>query len=164
MKLPLVFYPNPNLNKASIKVDDISGVQKLCTDMIDTMEAEKGIGISAVQVGKNVRVAIISKDADESLDEHLVIINPKIFSASKEMVEKEEGCLSIPDVFGMVERHRKIKLKFKDAQGNEQKIKATKMFARVIQHEIDHLDGILIIDRATEITKGEKELEKKKKP
>tara|TARA_Y100000310_G_C20704417_1_gene833941 strand:- start:12435 stop:12911 length:477 start_codon:yes stop_codon:yes gene_type:complete len=154
MKLPLVFYPNPKLSEASVKVDDISGVQKLCSDMIDTMEHEKGIGISAVQVGKSVRCAIISKDADESLEDHLIIINPKIFSASKEMVEEEEGCLSIPEVFEMVNRHKKIKVRYTDSSGQEQKLKATNLFARVLQHEIDHMDGVLIIDRVSEITKG----------
>jgi peptide deformylase len=155
MKLPLVFYPTPSLQEPSKKFDDFDGVQDLCSDMIETMEAEKGIGLAAPQVGKNVRLSVIHKDADEFLDEHLVIINPKIFSASKEMVEEEEGCLSIPKVFGKVERHKKVKVRYTDLEGNEQKIKATNLFARVLQHEIDHLNGILFIDRTSEITKGE---------
>ncbi|MBI2050655.1 MAG: peptide deformylase [Parcubacteria group bacterium] len=155
MKLPLVYYPDPRLNEPSKKVREFSGVQKLCSDLIDTMEASKGIGISAVQIGELLRVAIIHKDADKELNEHLVIINPKIFSASPDMEEGEEGCLSIPGVFGQVPRHKKIKVRFADVQGTEQKIKATGLFSRVLQHEIDHMDGILFIERASKITKGE---------
>jgi len=158
MKLPLVCYPNPQLNEPSKKIDDVFAAQnrirELCSDLIDTMEAEKGIGISAVQIGEPVRAAIIHTDADKSLDEHLAIVNPKIFSASRELEEGEEGCLSIPGVFGRVLRHKKIKVRFTDLEGNEQKIKATGLFSRVLQHEIDHMDGVLFIERASKITKG----------
>jgi len=149
MKLPLILYPEPSLRIASTKIDDFLGVQNLCTDMIDTMEAEKGIGLAAVQIGKNIRAAIINRDADKSLKEHLVIINPKIFSASKEIDEDTEGCLSIPGVEVPVKRHRKIKVRYTDMNGEEHKIKAVNLFARVLQHEIDHLDGILILDRTS---------------
>ncbi|MBI1961472.1 MAG: peptide deformylase [Parcubacteria group bacterium] len=159
MKLPLVYYPDPRLNEPSKKVGEFSGVQKLCSDLIDTMEAENGVGISAAQVGEPFRLAIIHKDADKSLDGHLAIINPKIFSASRELEEGEEGCLSIPGVFGQVLRHKKIKVRFTGLDGQEQKIKATGLFARVLQHEFDHMDGILFIARASKITKGEKNLD-----
>ena len=79
MKLPLTLYPTESLQKPSAKVDDFSDVQNLYTDMVETMLAEKGIGLAAVQIGKNIQIAIINKDADESLSEHLMIINPKIF-------------------------------------------------------------------------------------
>jgi peptide deformylase len=154
MKLPLIFYPTKSLEEPSKKVEDFDAALKLIPDMAETMEAEKGIGIAAPQIGKNIRVAIINKDADKELEDHLVIINPKIFSASRDMDEKEEGCLSIPGVEGMVERHRKIKVRYIDINGQEQKLKATGLFSRVLQHEVDHLDGILFIDKATKITKG----------
>ncbi|MDP3995315.1 MAG: peptide deformylase [bacterium] len=157
-KTPLIYYPNPLLLKASKKVDDVKGALELCKTLIAAMEAEKGIGISAVQIGEPVRAGIIHKDADASLSEHLIIINPKIFSASKDMEEGEEGCLSIPGVFGMVSRRKKIKVRYMDVEGVEHKIKATGLFARVLQHEIDHMDGVLFIDRATSITKGENNL------
>lgn len=159
MKRGLVYYPDPLLNKLSVKAGHVKAVQQLCSDLIDTMEAEKGIGISAVQIGELIRVGVIHKDADKSLEDHLVIINPKIFSASDDAEEGEEGCLSIPGVFGQVLRHKKIKVRFTDLQGQEQKIKATKLFGRVLQHEIDHMDGVLFIDRATKITKGKKDLD-----
>lgn len=116
--------------------------------MIETMLAEGGIGLAAPQIGQNIRLAVINKEADKSLSDHLVIINPKIFSASREMEESKEGCLSIPGVEVKVLRHKKIKVRFLDKSGQEQKLKATGLLSQVFQHEIDHLDGILIIDRA----------------
>ncbi|MBU2575673.1 peptide deformylase [Patescibacteria group bacterium] len=147
MKLHIILHPNDILKKKSTKVDNVKGVQKLCTDMIDTMAREKAVGLSAVQVGKHKRIVAIHKDADKSLEDHLLMINPKIFSASKETEQGEEGCLSIPDVFGIVERSKKIKVRYIDHSGQERKIKATGFFARVIQHEVDHLDGMLFIDK-----------------
>lgn len=147
MKLPLVYYPAPSLQQPSQKVDDLELAKKFIPDMVETMLAEKGIGLAAPQIGQNIRLAIINKDADSSLADHLVIINPKIFSASKEMSEDEEGCLSIPDFRAVISRHKKIKVRFATATGLEVKLKATGLLSRVLQHEIDHLDGILITDR-----------------
>lgn len=148
MKLALVFYPSPSLQTPSKKIGDIKIAQKLIPDMIETMLAEGGIGLAAPQIGQNIRLAVINKEADKSLSDHLVIINPKIFSASREMEESKEGCLSIPGVEVKVMRHKKIKVRFLDKSGQEQKLKATGLLSQVFQHEIDHLDGILIIDRA----------------
>jgi len=148
MKLPLVYYPTYSLQEPSTAVRDFDTAQKIIPDMIDTMISEKGIGLAAPQIDKNIRLAVIHKDADPELNDHLVIINPKIFSASKEMDDALEGCLSIRDQEVVVSRHRKIKIRYTDLEQNEQKLKATGFFARVLQHEIDHLDGILILDRA----------------
>lgn len=146
MTLPIITHPNELLRKKSTKVDDIKSVQKLCSDMIDTMVQEKGIGLSAVQVGELLRIIIVHKDADKSLEDHAVMVNPKIFSQSKECEAGEEGCLSVPGVEAEIERAKKIKVRYLDDSGHEQKIKATNLFARVIQHEIDHLEGVLFID------------------
>lgn len=153
-KLSLVLYPNPSLQKPSVKLVDFEAAKKLAPDMVETMIKNKGIGLAAPQIGQNIRLAIIHKDADPSLKDHLVIINPKIFSAGEEMDTEEEGCLSIPGALGLVPRHRKIKVRFTDLEGNEIKIKAVGLFARVLQHEIDHLDGVLFIERATKMVKG----------
>ena len=147
MTLPLIYYPNPILKKESKKIDNFSDIKKLAQDMIETMDSNKGIGLAAPQIGKNIRLAIISKEADESLKDDLVLINPKIFSASKDMEIEKEGCLSVPNIEVDVKRHKKIKIRFLDENGKERKLKATGLFARVIQHEIDHLDGVLIIDK-----------------
>jgi len=157
-KLPLVYYPSPTLEQPSQKMIDVTAAQRLVPDMIDTMIAEHGIGLAAPQIGTNIQLAIISKDADPSLKDHLAIINPKIYSASRDSVEDTEGCLSIPGVEGVVPRHKKIKVRFIGIDGLETKIKATGLFARVLQHEIDHLNGILFIERATKITQGENSL------
>ena len=154
MKLPLILYPAPSLQKPSDKVTDFKAAQKLALDMIDTMLSAKGIGLAAPQIGQNTRLAIIHKDADPTLKDHLVIINPKIFSKGTEMDTEEEGCLSIPGALGLVPRYRKIKVRYTDASGQEQKLKAVGLFARVLQHEIDHLDGILFIERASKMIKG----------
>ena len=154
MKLKIITYPNSILKKKSARVDNIISVQKLCSDMIDTMAHEKGIGLSAVQVGKHKQIIAIHKDADKTLEDHLIMINPKIFSTSKETEDSEEGCLSIPEVFGIVERGKKIKIRYTDLKGQKQKLKATGLFARVIQHEADHLDGVLFIEKTKKITKG----------
>ena len=153
-KLPLILYPAPSLQKLSVKVSDFSVAKKLAPDMIDTMLSAKGIGLAAPQIGQNIRLAIIHKDADPTLKDHLVIINPKIFSKGTEMDTEEEGCLSIPGALGLVPRHRKIKVRYTDVSGQEQKLKAVGLFARVLQHEIDHLDGILFLERASKMIKG----------
>lgn len=151
MQQDIVLYPAPSLQLPSEIVRNFSELKTLVPDMIDAMIAAKGIGIAAPQIGKNIRCAIIHKDADKSLAEHLVIVNPKIFSASRETEIKNEGCLSIPGVDVPIARHKKIKVRFTDIYGNEHKVKAVNFFARVLQHEIDHLDGILITDRTKEI-------------
>lgn len=147
MKLPLVFYPSRSLQTPSTKIDDIKIAQKLIPDMIETMLAERGIGLAAPQIGQNIRLAIINKEADPSLTDHLAIINPKIFSASRETEKSREGCLSIPGREVTIMRHKKIKVRFLDKFGKEQKLKASGLLAQVFQHEIDHLDGILILER-----------------
>lgn len=153
-KLQIITYPAKSLKEKSARVDDVDAVQKLCSDMVETMMAEKGIGLSAPQVGQNVRVIAIHKDSDKSLDDNVIMINPKIFSASRGKEKAEEGCLSFPGVFLDIERSKKIKVRYADVSGQEQKIKAANLFARVIQHEIDHLDGILFIDRTDKMTKA----------
>lgn len=147
MKLPLVLYPSPSLQQPSKRVVDFEAAKKLVPDMIETMLAESGIGLAAPQIGQNIRLAIINKDADRTLKDHLVIINPRIFSVSKTMTEEEEGCLSIPGVRAVVSRHKKIKVRYMGVDGLENKMKAAGLISRVLQHEIDHLDGILITDR-----------------
>lgn len=153
-KLKIILYPTESLQQSSKKVADVQAVKKLIPDMVETMLDARGIGLAAPQIGQNIRLAIIHKDADPSLKDHLVIINPKIFSASVEMDTEEEGCLSIPNALGLVPRHRKIKVRYTDVSGQEQKLKAVGLFARVLQHEIDHLDGVLFIERATKMIKG----------
>ncbi|MDQ1284022.1 MAG: peptide deformylase [Patescibacteria group bacterium] len=145
MILPILTYPNPLLQKKAEEIKDpkSSGTRALILDMLETMEkAGNALGLAAPQVGKSVRLCIIKLDGKTH-----IFINPKIKSKSWKKETSEEGCLSFPGKFIPIKRHRKVKVKAQDREGNEIVIKADGMFSRALQHEIDHLDGILFIDR-----------------
>ncbi len=117
------------------------GVKALAADLLETMHAAKGVGLAANQIGVARRVAVVVAD-----DRELVLVNPVIVEAEGEEVA-EEGCLSIPDVFADVGRAERVVVETTDEQGQRQRVAGTGLFARAIQHEIDHLDGILFLDR-----------------
>jgi peptide deformylase len=117
-------------------------IQNLIDDMIETMKKEKGVGIAAPQVGVNERVIIVDVDGD--IDAY---INPKIFSASDSLVESEEGCLSVPGTFGIVMRSDRVKVKALDRNGLPVRLSLRGLPAIIFQHEIDHLDGVLFVDK-----------------
>lgn len=127
------------------KVDQ--SIRDLAKQMVQTMYAEEGIGLAAPQVGVNKQMLVVDCDRANSATPPLVLINPQIETYSPELVTGEEGCLSIPGVFLDVVRPKAITVKYKDEQGRPQKIKASDLLARVIQHESDHLNGILFVDR-----------------
>ncbi|MEA1925706.1 MAG: peptide deformylase [Patescibacteria group bacterium] len=145
--LEIIMYPNDILRQKSQLITDPSDpkIKKLISDMASALNAHNGIGLSAPQVGENVRLCIV-----EDENEQLVLINPKIKKYSGKEVVMEEGCLSFPGKFIPVKRHMKVKVKFFDASGKKQIIRAKGLLARVLQHEIDHLNGILFIDRPHE--------------
>jgi peptide deformylase len=120
----------------------------LIRDMRETMKKEKGVGLAAPQIGVNKRLILV--ETEQGIE---VFINPKIVSSSKAMVESEEGCLSVPKVYGMVRRHKKIKLKALKEDGTPVRLTATGLPAIIFQHEIDHLDGVLFIDKVEKIYK-----------
>jgi peptide deformylase len=124
-------------------------IQKLIDDMLETMIEYHGVGLAAPQIHEGLRVFVASLDtSDKDGDaEPVAIINPEITPASDEMIEDWEGCLSIPDIRGRVPRHREIKVRAFDRGGNRIEIRAQNFSARVIQHETDHLDGVLFFDR-----------------
>jgi peptide deformylase len=117
------------------------GVKALIADLHETMLAAKGVGLAANQIGVARRVAIVVAD-----DKELVLVNPVIVEADGEEVA-EEGCLSIPDIFAEVGRAERLVVETTDEQGQRRRIEGAGLFARAIQHEIDHLDGILFLDR-----------------
>lgn len=143
--LKIVIHPNSILRKKSEKIKDPLSldIQKLIPEMIKTMIAKDGVGLAAPQIGKNIRMIIVRYK-----DNNLVIINPKIIKKSLLKEWDEEGCLSVPGIFGDVKRCKKITIKYLDELGKEKKLSAEGLLARIIQHEIDHLDGILFIDKA----------------
>lgn len=158
----IVLSGQPILRRRAIKLQDFGPkTNALIDDMLETMTAASGVGLAAPQVGERYRlfVARMPEEADESLKEKIgdalgqtfIFANPKIIKRSRETVEDVEGCLSIPGLSGMVERHQEIVVTGQDRNGAPQRVKAKGWLARVFQHEIDHLDGRLFIDIATRI-------------
>ena len=136
---------NDDLRKVSREVKQITPhILTLLDDMKETLEIEDGGGLAAPQIGVLRRIAVVSFD-----DKYYELINPKILEESGEVIG-EEGCLSIPDVWGLVPRPERIKAVYTDRAGETREIEATGMLARVFCHEIDHLDGILFVDKMTE--------------
>lgn len=145
MILPILIYPDDILRKKSEKIKDPKSqeIRELVLDMLQTMEDNgNALGLAAPQVGASVRLCIIKLDRKTH-----ILINPKIVSKSWKKEISEEGCLSFPGKFIPVKRHRKVTVKTLDKNGEKITIKAEGIFARALQHEIDHLDGILFIDR-----------------
>ncbi|MBF2056238.1 MAG: peptide deformylase [Cyanobacterium sp. T60_A2020_053] len=122
-------------------------IKDLAKEMLETMYSENGIGLAAPQVGVNKQMIVIDCQPDNPVNPPLVMINPVIKKYSRDLCLLEEGCLSIPNVFIDVTRPRDIEVHFKNINGRLMKMKATGWLSRVIQHEMDHLNGILFVDR-----------------
>lgn len=125
-------------------------IQKLIKDMIETMKEAKGLGLAAPQVGVSLRIFIIDVE-----DKILVFINPEIKDLSEDKIPFEEGCLSVDKIWGPVIRPKKLTIKAINENGQPVKIRAKRLLARVIQHEMDHLNGVLFIDKAEKLYKIE---------
>lgn len=152
MILPILTDPHPTLRQKSLPVP-VSEIttpefQKLVDDMIETMYSARGIGIAAPQIGVSKRVLI----AETGDHKPVALINTKFKSKSWRKVMSEEGCLSVPGVFGIVKRHRTITAHALDRHGKEITISSDKLLGIIIQHEVDHLDGILFIDKAEKVS------------
>lgn len=139
---------NPILRAKSkpVKKFDAS-LRKFAKDMKDAMVREEGLGIAAPQVGKNIRAFIVFLDYNKKSEKIVVMVNPEILKKSEEMEEGEEGCLSIPGKFAKVMRHKEITVEFFDLDCVRQVLNLRGLNARVVQHENDHIDGILFVDR-----------------
>lgn len=127
------------------KVDQT--VRELVKEMLQTMYSKDGIGLAAPQVAVNKQLIVVDTEPDEPTNSPVILINPKITKYSSELCDAQEGCLSIPGVYLDVTRPRAIEVSFKDGNGRPQRIKAEGLLARVIQHEMDHLNGVLFVDR-----------------
>ena len=156
--LSIVKVPTESLRQKSIDIDPAlilkDEIQNLINDMAPTMYSDDGIGLAAPQVGKNIRLCVIGKEAlkfdkkNKLPFEDLVLINPVWQKTSRKTFVEVEGCLSVPKTYGKVRRCRNIDVTAYDKNGKELKFLANDFFARVIQHEVDHLDGVLFIDKA----------------
>ena len=124
-------------------------IKILIDEMFITLKKSNGIGLAAPQIGKNIRLFIVQLEEDSGM----VFINPEIIRTSNEQCSMEEGCLSIPKVYEKVIRPKDVTLQYMDINGKKQLIQATGLLARVIQHEYDHLNGVLFVDRLEETIK-----------
>jgi len=158
--------PNEILRKKSLPVDKVDkDLQTLMDDMLETMYAAPGIGLAAIQVGVPKRIIVLDIEQKEGKKNPLFFINPEIIEKSKNLSTYEEGCLSVPGQFAEIDRPDKCHLKYLDYHGNKKEIKAEGMLATCIQHEMDHLEGILFIDYLSKLKKTMiiKKLSKQKK-
>lgn len=149
---PLVILPAPQLRLTSApvaRVDD--GVRKLAQDMLETMYAAPGIGLAAVQVGEMNRLITIDVSHDEDAKEPRVFINPEILWKSEDLSVYEEGCLSIPEFYEEVERPARVRVRYTNLAGEPEELEADGLLATCLQHEIDHLDGVLFIDHISKL-------------
>ena len=158
--------PNPFLRQKSKKVDLVDdSIRSLMDDMLETMYAAPGIGLAAIQIGVPKRVIVIDLARENEKKNPLYFVNPEIITNSKTDASYEEGCLSVPGQFAEISRPDKCKVKFLNYQGEEKIFEADGLLATCIQHEIDHLEGILFIDYLSKLKKSMimKKLSKHKK-
>lgn len=146
--LKIIKNPNEILRRKSVEITDFfsNDIKSLIPQMKETMVMADGIGLAAPQIGKNIRLICINTENGP-----IVAINPKTTNKSFFKEWGEEGCLSVPGIYGNVKRHKNITVEYFNESGGKVKIKAKGLFARVFQHEIDHLDGLLFIDLARNI-------------
>lgn len=131
--------------KRVTKIDN--DIRLLAKEMLETMYTEDGIGLAAPQIGVNKQMLVVDSDPEDAANPPFVLINPVIKRSSKELCVTQEGCLSIPKVFLDVTRPKVIEVTYKDENGRPQKLVADGILSRVIQHEMDHLNGVMFVDR-----------------
>ncbi|MBU1032374.1 MAG: peptide deformylase [Patescibacteria group bacterium] len=153
--LKIITLPAPSLRQPSKEVDqekiDTPEFQDYLNAMIEAMKQADGVGLAAPQVGRNERIIVINTDEGAE-----IFINPVVIKSSTSMIDNEEGCLSVPGVWGLVDRHKKISVRALNRYARRVDLDCKGFSSIVMQHEIDHLDGILFIDKAKEITRGSK--------
>jgi peptide deformylase len=157
--------PDPFLRQKSSDVREVdSNIRKLIDDMLETMYDAPGIGLAAIQIGVPKRVIVIDLSRDEKKNP-LYFVNPKIILKSKNNLTYEEGCLSVPGQFAEIDRPDNCHISYLDYNGKKQELKAEGLLATCIQHELDHLEGILFIDYLSKLKKNfiVKKLSKQKK-
>ncbi len=131
------------------RVDD--GLRALMDDMLETMYAAPGIGLAAIQVGHPIRVIVMDLSRDEEAKSPRHFINPEILEVSEELFSYEEGCLSVPEIYDAVERPARVRLRYQNYEGETVEEWAEDLYAVCIQHEMDHLEGVLFIDHLSRL-------------
>ncbi len=154
-RLPIIVAPDPRLKKISQPVDDVNDeIRTLLDDMMETMYDAHGVGLAAPQVGILKRVIVIDVARADEDPQRLGMINPEVVWESDQIVLKEEGCLSLPEYYAEVERPETIRVRYLDRDNKQQELEADEMLATCIQHEIDHLDGVLFVDHVSSIKRN----------
>ncbi|MEM7168700.1 MAG: peptide deformylase [Pseudomonadota bacterium] len=153
--LPIITAPDPRLKKVCQPVEAVDDeLRKLMDDMLETMYAAPGIGLAAPQIGVLKRVIVVDVSAKDDEREPLCLANPEVTSASEEMARYEEGCLSLPEHYSEVERPAEVTLRYLDRDNQTQEMAADGLLATCIQHEIDHLNGILFVDHISSLKRS----------
>jgi peptide deformylase len=144
---PILTLPDKRLRQIADPVETIGDdIKALAKDMLETMYAAPGVGLAATQIGEMKRLVVMDLADKEEPPAPIVMINPEILSVSEETAVSEEGCLSIPELYYEVERPSEVTVRYTDLDGKTVETHATERFATCVQHEIDHLDGVLYID------------------
>jgi peptide deformylase len=149
---PIIILPDPKLrlvSKTIARVDD--DLRKLIDDMIETMHDAPGVGLAAIQIAEPIRLLVVDTAKKEDPPDPHTVINPEIVWSSEERSTYEEGCLSIPEYYAEVERPASVRVRALDREGKEREVLAEGLLATVLQHEIDHLDGVLFIDHISKL-------------
>ncbi len=150
--LPILTYPDPRLYKVAAPVTNFDdSLRTLVRDMAATMYDAPGIGLAAIQLGEARRMLVVDLAKEGEERKPLFMANPEITWASEEESDYEEGCLSIPEFYEMVQRPKEVKVRYLDRHGAAQEIAASGLLATCLQHEIDHLNGILFIDHISKL-------------
>ncbi len=151
-KREIIVLPDPLLRTVSKPVKSVdAATRRLMDDMLDTMYDAPGIGLAAVQIGEPQRLVVIDITKEGEERQPLFLVNPEIIWSSEEESDYEEGCLSIPEFFDMVTRPKEVKVRYLDRQGEAQELLCNGVLATCVQHEIDHLNGVLFIDYLTKL-------------
>jgi len=151
----ILIEPNKLLRQVSKNVDKVGNDErKLMDDMLDTMYEAPGIGLAAIQIGVPKRIIVMDIGRDENKKEPRYFVNPIIKNRNEEKAKYEEGCLSVPDQFAEIERPNTCEVEYLDYHGKKQLLKADGLLATCIQHEMDHLEGILFIDYLSKLKKS----------
>ena len=157
---PIISVPDPRLRLVSKPVAKVDGaVRALMDDMLETMYDAPGVGLAAIQIAEPLRVVVIDAAKKDDPPEPICFANPEITWSSEETNTHEEGCLSIPDFYELVDRPSRVRVRYLDRDGNNQEIEAEGLLATCIQHEIDHLNGVLFVDHISRL-KRERVLKK----
>lgn len=152
---PIITAPDPRLKAVSEPVKTVDDeIRRLIDDMMDSMYAADGIGLAAIQIGVPKRILVMDIAQKDGANEPRVFINPEIVWASEETATFEEGCLSVPEIWDEVDRPARIKAEYLDRDGNKQLLEADGLLATCLQHEMDHLNGVLFIDHLSKLKRS----------